>query len=175
MILKLKRTPGVYLVGFMACGKTMIGQRLADRLGWGFADIDSDIEAEQKMSIADIFDSRGEEAFRDLETEAIRKRVRMVQTGHPMVVALGGGAFIRHANYELLEENGVTVWLDCPLALIRQRAGQATHRPLARDPHKFEILYYTRRESYARADYHIPIHSDNPDEAVEAILRLPLF
>ena len=70
MILKLKQTPGLYLIGFMASGKTTIGRLLADRLGWSFADIDEDIEASQQRSITDIFDSLGEDAFRRMESEA---------------------------------------------------------------------------------------------------------
>ena len=175
MILKLKRAPGLYLVGFMACGKTVIGDKLADRLGWRFCDIDAEIEAEQKVPIWQIFDARGEEEFRDLETEAIRKRVHLIQAGKPMVVALGGGAFTRPANYEILEENGVTVWLDCPLSIIRRRIKQSSHRPLARDQQKFEVLYYARRESYARADFRVPIVSDDSELVVEAVLKLPIF
>ena len=68
MILKLKRTPGLYLVGFMGCGKSVVGARLADRLGWGFCDIDDDIVNWQGVSIAEIFDTRGEDEFRRIET-----------------------------------------------------------------------------------------------------------
>src|SRR5271169_400595 len=93
MILKLKRTPGIYLVGFMASGKTTIGRLLADELGWTFADMDQDIEFEQAASIARIFEARGEEEFRRIEQEALRRRVGEVERGTPMVVALGGGAF----------------------------------------------------------------------------------
>lgn len=175
MILKLKRAPGIYLVGFMACGKSMIGSRLAERLGWVFADIDADIETGQSMSILEIFDIRGEEEFRKLETEALRRRVHMIQAGHPLVVALGGGAFARAANYDLVEDNGVTVWLDCPFSLIRRRVESCTHRPLARDPVKFEVLYYARRESYARADYCVKVTGDDPEPSVDAILKLPIF
>ena len=175
MILKLKRTPGIYLVGFMACGKTVIGSRLAELLGWRFVDIDDDIEEEQKLSISEIFDTRGEEAFRELESEAIRKRLRMIQTGKPMVLALGGGAFVRQVNREVLEENGVTVWLDCPFSLIRRRVEGCSHRPLARDPEKFEALYFARRQSYACADYRIEVSGDDPQAAVDAILKLPIF
>jgi shikimate kinase len=175
MILKLKRTPGIYLVGFMACGKSMIGSRLAERIGWGFADVDADIEAEQSASILEIFDIRGEEEFRKLETEALRRRVHTIQAGHPLVVALGGGAFTRSANYDLVEDNGVTVWLDCPLSLIRRRVESSAHRPLARDPIKFEVLYYARRESYARADYRVNVTNDDPESTVGSILKLPIF
>ncbi len=175
MILKLKRTPGLYLVGFMGCGKSVVGARLADRLGWGFCDIDDDIVNWQGVSIAEIFDTRGEDEFRRIETEAIRRRIKLIQAGHPLVVALGGGAFVRPENYDLVENNGVTVWLDCPLSIIRRRLAGTNDRPLARDPHKFELLYYARRDSYARADYRIEISGDDPDLAVDSILKLPLF
>lgn len=175
MIAKLKRTPGIYLVGFMGCGKSVVGQRLAERLGWEFTDIDADIEAGQKVSIAEIFDTRGEEEFRRIETEAIRRCVQIVQHGRPLVIAMGGGAFARPVNYEIVENNGITVWLDCPLSIIRQRVAQSGHRPLARDPIKFELLYYARRESYARADFRIEISGDDPDVAVDAVLKLPIF
>src|SRR5580704_1755028 len=92
MILKLKRTPGIYLVGFMASGKTTIGRLLADELGWSFADLDQDIEAAHGSSIARIFATRGETEFRAVEKEAVRLRVGEVMRGKPMVVALGGGA-----------------------------------------------------------------------------------
>ena len=175
MILKLKRTPGIYLVGFMACGKTVIGARLADVLGWSFADTDADIEAEQKVTIPEIFDTRGEQEFRKLETAAIRNRVHSIEMGNPTVVALGGGAFAQQSNFELIRENGVSIWLDCPLDLIRSRVEQSSHRPLARDPGKLEMLYHARRESYARADFHIEITGDDPRLAVDAVLKIPIF
>ncbi|BDC48392.1 shikimate kinase [Bryobacterales bacterium F-183] len=175
MILKLKRTPGLYLTGFMGSGKTTIGERLADELGWSFVDMDADIVSSQGTSIADIFDTGGEEAFRSIETECLRKRVRMIQSGRPMVVALGGGAFAQEANIRLLQDNGIAVWLDAPLELIRRRLEGATDRPLARDPERFEQLYNTRREAYSKADYRVEIRNNDPMDAVRQILELPLF
>jgi shikimate kinase len=173
MILKLVRTPGVYLVGFMGSGKSTVGRLLADRLGWEFIDLDREIEAEQGITIAEIFDQYGEEHFRRIETDAIRQHVRRVRTGRPAVMALGGGAFCRDANYEMLQENGVTVWLDCPLEVARRRA-DAT-RPLARDAGKFAALYESRRTAYARADFRIETVCDDPESAVESICKLPIF
>ena len=74
MLLKLKRTPGLYLVGFMGSGKSAVGRLLADELGWSFADIDEDIEQAHGISIAEIFDTRGEQEFRGMEQEALRKQ-----------------------------------------------------------------------------------------------------
>jgi shikimate kinase len=174
MILKLKRTPGIYLVGFMAVGKTTVGKMVADELGWAFVDIDQDIEEREQASIADIFETRGEEVFREVETAAISRRVHMVQRGRPTVVALGGGAFTREPNYELLEENGVTIWLDCPLEHIEKRVADSSARPLAQDLERMRQLYEQRLSAYARADYRIDA-ACTLEEAVKRVLALPIF
>lgn len=175
MILKLVRTPGIYLVGFMGSGKTTIGTLLADRLGWDFIDLDAEIEAEQKMRISDIFDCCGEERFRQIETEAIRLHLRAVRSGRPVVMALGGGAFVRPENREMLEENGVTLWLDCPLEVARQRIEGCNDRPLARDPAEFERLYEARRACYQCADFRVETEAGSTEAVVDSICALPVF
>ena len=109
MILKLKRTPGIYLVGFMASGKSTIGRLLADRIGWHFADMDEEIEAARDMRISRIFEAYGEAEFRRIEHAAMRARVKAIESGRPTVIALGGGAFVQPENYALLENNGITI------------------------------------------------------------------
>ncbi len=175
MTLKLKRTPGLYLVGFMACGKTTVGRPLAADLGWCFVDIDCEIEAEQGKSIVQIFRERGEAGFRDLETAIIRKRVSHIEAGNPCVVALGGGAFIQPRNWELIENNGVTLWLDCPFERIRKRLNGDRTRPLAASQTDLSQLFEDRRQFYARADFRIEIDTDNPWEVARKILALPIF
>jgi shikimate kinase len=175
MILKLKRTPGIYLIGFMASGKTTIGRLLADELGWSFSDLDQDIESAQGASIAHIFDTRGEAEFRTVEKEAVRRRVDEVSRGRPMVVALGGGAFTDEANQALLRENGVTIWLDCSFPRVCARVEGSSHRPLARDPGKFEELYEQRQAVYSKAEYRIEIDTDDPAAIVDAILKLGIL
>jgi shikimate kinase len=175
VILKLRQTPGIYLIGFMASGKTTIGRLLASRLGWHFADIDEDIEASEHRTIRDIFDTLGEAAFRGLETEAIARRVRAIACGRPAVIAVGGGAAAHPGNLELLEEHGVTIWLSCPYHVVARRVAQNSHRPLARDMRRFEALYHSRQQAYERAGFRIEIESDDPTVAVDAILNLPLF
>ena len=105
----------------------------------------------------------------------MRAHVRTIECGRPAVLALGGGAIVRPENFALIENNGVTIWLDCPFDMVRRRVAPATHRPLARDPAAFAELYDSRRESYARADYRIAIESDDPAVTLAAVLRLPLF
>ena len=175
MNLKLKRTPGIYLVGFMGSGKSTVGRMLADEIGWRFADLDDDIEVQQRRSISEIFDKVGEEEFRRIEHEALAKRVRAIRCGMPTVLALGGGAFTRTENRELLTEHGVTVWIDTAFAVVQKRVGMSTHRPLARDPARFEALYNARREDYAKAEFHIQLTDDNSRKALEDLLKLKLF
>ena len=175
MNLRLKQTPGIYMVGFMGSGKSTVGRHLARRLGWNFFDTDEEIEAAEKMRIAEIFELRGAPEFRRIETEIIRQHVRWIERGRPAVVALGGGAFCEEANRELLVHNGVAVWLDCPFETVQRRVAAATHRPLARDPRAFQMLYEERRDVYRQADAHIPIQTDDPDVVVDAILGHSLF
>src|SRR5262249_5737439 len=141
MILKLKRTPGIYLVGFMGSGKSTVGQVLAAQLGWHFLDLDDEIERVQGATISEIFDQKGEPPSREVESAALRDCVRTIQRGRPQVVSLGGGAFLNPQNCDLLIHNGVTIWLDCPLDVIERRVGADGHRPLARDPERLRGLY----------------------------------
>jgi shikimate kinase len=175
MILKLKRTPGLYLVGFMGSGKSTVGRGVARRLGWRFADIDEDVEARARMTIPEIFEAQGEEAFRRLETEVLRWRVQDVARGIPWVIAVGGGCFAREENFDVIQNHGISIWLDAPLEMIRARVAGSSHRPLARDPQRFAELYEERRPAYERADYRIVIGPEGSPGAVEAILNLPLF
>ena len=175
MILKLKRTPGIYVVGFMGAGKSTVGRHLANRLGWNFFDSDVEIEQAEKTAISKIFEERGEAEFRRLETNIIRQHVQWIESGRPAVLALGGGAFAQESNRVLVENNGITVWLDCAFARVQERVAQSSHRPLARDPQAFAALYEARRADYRLADIRVTIESDDPEVTVDAILQHPAF
>lgn len=175
MNLKLKRTPGIYVVGFMGSGKSMIGRMLAHQLGWGFFDLDQEIESAEKTSITELFETRGEPEFRRIETQMLKQHVAWIEHGRPAVVALGGGAFAQERNRTLLGDRGITVWLNCPFEIAARRVGEASHRPLARDSERFAMLYQERLESYRLADIHIAITADDPAVAVQAILAHPLM
>jgi shikimate kinase len=169
----------VYLAGFMGSGKTTVARVLADRLGWHFIDIDSEIENAAQATVAQIFESRGEPEFRRIEAETIRKVKSQVEHGMPSVIALGGGSFVDPANAALLENHGITVWLDCPFEVIAQRVFEnstveAGSRPLAGNPEDFRKLYEERRAAYSRANYRVDANCD-PERAVELILELPCW
>jgi shikimate kinase len=173
MNLRLKRHPGIYLVGFMGCGKTTIGPLLAGALGWTFADIDEDIVKREQCSIANIFDQRGEPEFRRIEHEVLTERVKQIRGSRPLVVAMGGGAFVQQQNLDLVSAHGVSIWLDCPFGTIEKRLAGMEDRPLMRHPETFRKLYEDRRVAYAKADFHIASGDDDPAIAVRAILEIP--
>lgn len=172
MVLKLKRTPGLYLVGFMGSGKTTVGRVLAGEIGWPFCDLDSEIENRQGESITRIFIERGEAAFRELETQALSEHIARIEAGHPCVLALGGGAFVQPRNWELIADNGISIWLDCNLERVRQRLGNDTTRPLA---NRLGELFEERRPLYSRADFRVEVDCDDAAEIVRKILHLPIF
>lgn len=116
----------VVLTGLPTAGKSRVGQLLAKRLGVPFVDVDATVEAEAGCSIAQLFNSRGEALFRELEAAATSSALRVDQA----VVALGGGAITTPAVQDMLA--GVTViWLDVSVAeATRRQAGQSSARPL---------------------------------------------
>jgi shikimate kinase len=175
MLLKLKRTPGIYLVGFMGCGKSTVGRALADHIGWNFIDLDEEIERAQGAAIPEIFEQKGEAAFREIEAAALRERVKLVDRGRPFVIALGGGAFLSDDNVKTLTRSGVTIWLDCPLDTVERRVAGFEHRPLARDPEMFRELYESRRASYSRAEYRVEVNGDDAEATVRDIMALSLL
>ncbi len=118
-------SPRALLVGAPGAGKTTVGRALAQRLGVEFRDTDEDIERLAGKRIADIFIDEGEEAFRVLETQALRD----VIASSNGVVSLGGGVIMREANRELLVGLPV-VWLDVSLSEAAKRVGLGTSRPL---------------------------------------------
>jgi shikimate kinase len=173
--LKLKRTPGIYLAGFMGSGKTTVGRALADNLGWDFVDIDAEVEAAAQLTITEIFEKQGEAEFRRIETERIRDLIKQVERGTPVVVALGGGAFVQPGNFEMLEPKGISIWIDCPFEVLAARiAADAPNRPLARNRESLHELYEARLPGYMKADHRVD--GDRlPAEIVDAILNLPIW
>ncbi len=156
----------IYLVGFMAAGKTTVAHALAARLGWRAEDIDELIEARERMTVADIFTKFGEPHFRAIE----REMLRLVLPLRHSVVATGGGTFIDPDNRQAINLDGVSVWIDVPLDVLITRIPADGRRPLAADRTQMERLYATRRLGYSQAQIHIDAGMAPADEIAERLL-----
>jgi len=140
----------VILVGFMASGKSRVGQELARRLNWDFVDLDSRIESRERQTIPEIFRERGEAGFRLAETSALSDLLAESPQSH-RVVALGGGAFVQEKNRELLRP-WPSVFLEAPVSELWQRSlTDGIERPLRADAEQFARLYQERLPFYRQA------------------------
>lgn len=140
----------VFLVGFMASGKSCVGRELARRLKWDFVDLDVRIEAREGRTIPEIFRERGEAGFRIAEENALRD-VLADLLDRNRVVALGGGAFAQTSNRELLRD-WPSVFLEASTdELWRRSLTDGIERPLRGDPIEFAQLYSKRLPSYRQA------------------------
>ena len=155
-------TDKIYLVGFMASGKSTIARALAARLRWRAEDVDELIERRERMTIADIFARQGEPHFRAVEREILK----VLQPLRHVVVATGGGTFADPENRAAINFDGVSVWIDVPLADLIPRIPLDGRRPLAANRVELERLYVARVDAYRMA--HIRVAASRVPSAVVA-------
>jgi len=155
----------------MGSGKTTVGRKLAERLGFEFHDSDDLIEKTSQRTISEIFQRDGETYFRDLETEVLRS----LQGSEKQILATGGGVVLRLENVELLKKLGPVILLNASVEAIHQRTKMATHRPLLQvdNPRQeIEKRLADRHSAYtAAADYSIETTHLTPDQVTEAIIK----
>jgi shikimate kinase len=156
----------IYLVGFMAAGKTTLARALARRLDWAAVDIDELIEKREHMTVADIFSRHGEPHFRALERAVL---VEQLQPRH-VVVATGGGTFVDPVNRAAINADGVSIWLDVPLDRVIARLPADGRRPLAADRSEFEHLYHRRCAAYEQAHRRLDAGRASVDALVEQVV-----
>jgi len=116
----------IILVGFMGCGKSTIGRRVAQRLGCDFLDSDELVVAKAGKSISGIFADEGENRFREMETAELAA----LDDSRHFVLATGGGAILSEKNREILRKLGCVVWLHADLETLFERASRTKRRPL---------------------------------------------
>jgi len=162
----------IYLIGFMGAGKTTVGGALARRLETPFFDLDELVETAEKMSIKEIFATRGEPYFRKRERDILLS-TRLLERG---VIATGGGTFTFEENIQFIQTEGISVYLSAPFPLLKSRIGdRAAERPMFRDDVATHELFSSRLRFYRMSDLKIEIHEEEtPGEVVERlILELP--
>ncbi len=156
----------IVLVGMMGAGKSAIGRRLAARLHLPFVDADHEIEMAAGMSISDIFAVHGETGFRDGEARVIARLL----DGGPVVLATGGGAFMREETRARIKAKGVSIWLKADVDVILRRVKRRNNRPLLQtgDPAAtIERLCAERHPFYAEADLTVVSRDVSHDKVVE--------
>lgn len=159
----------IALTGFMGAGKSSCGALLADRLGWRFCDVDTLIETEAGMKVAEIFARFGEAEFREHEANAIAELLK--EDG--IVIALGGGAIESAGTRERLKRPGtVLVHLEVSLekALARCLGSEAT-RPVLADQENLAARYNRRLPLYREADINIQVDALTKPAVVDALLK----
>ena len=160
-------TDKIYLVGFMAAGKSTVAQALARRLGWRAEDIDELIEARERRTVAEIFQKQGEPYFRAVEREILR----LVLPLRHVVVATGGGTFMDPENRAAINMDGISVWLDVPLEDLVARLPLDGRRPLAADRAALDRLFSIRTAGYSLATLRVDAAAARPEEIAERIIE----
>ena len=157
--------PVIVLVGPPGSGKTTVGAALAERLELPLRDTDQDVEALTGSTIADLFVDRGEDYFRELESEAVRAAL----DSHCGVLALGGGAVLRPETRKALAAHYV-VWLDVDARRAVKRLDMNVPRPLllGNTHSRFVELHRTRQPLYAEV---ATVRMDTSELAVEEIVE----
>jgi len=162
----------IFLVGFMASGKSTVGRLVASRLGWAFHDLDRVIAEGAGRTIPEIFAQEGEEGFRRREAAAVREAAGLRRA----VIATGGGAACREVNLTaMLAAGHVVALVVTPEEVVRRTQGR-TARPLldgVADPLAVAAeLLRAREPFYARAHASIETRDRSPDEVAGAVLRV---
>ena len=162
---------GAVLVGFMGAGKSSVGKALARRLRTEFLDVDERIMADMGKTVAEIFATEGEQAFRKRESMAIRDAVSVPGR----VIATGGGSFLDDDNRKRLKAYAPVVFLDISPATALARLGRDTSRPLLpgvdREKAVTELME-SRRPAYLQADFRVSTENRTPARVAEEIILL---
>lgn len=166
-------TDKIYLVGFMASGKSTLARALGARMRWQSEDVDDLIERRERKTIAEIFAQHGEPHFRAAEREILA----LIRPLRNIVVATGGGTFADPENRAAINTDGLSVWIDLPLADLIPRIPLDGRRPLAADRAALERLYAARVDAYRMAHCRVNAsRASTPvivDRILEAIHQLP--
>ena len=157
----------VALIGFMGCGKTTVGRLVAARLGYAFLDLDEWIEQRQGRSVRQIFQTEGEEAFRELETSALRE----LSARRRVVIGAGGGAPVREANWPFFRE-AATFYLEISFEEFLRRTSSNPDRPLRGRPlEELARLFEARLPVYRELGERVVSEGRAPVQVAEEVLE----
>ncbi|MGL4344908.1 MAG: shikimate kinase [Cellulosilyticaceae bacterium] len=158
----------IYLVGFMGCGKTTIGELLARKTGYKSIDLDHYIVETTHKSIPELFETYGEDYFRKIEHECLKV---LSQMGHG-IICTGGGVVKEAVNRAFLSQE-CCIYLDVAFDTLYERIAQDANRPLAKDKTSLYDLYRGRQAWYEEvATYTIEGNGKTPLQVVDEIIQV---
>ncbi len=174
LILK-KLGKNIFLTGLMGSGKSITGRILSELLNFSFYDLDALIEEKEKLSVSEIFKTKGEKYFRNLESEIIAHKA------HPAkeVIALGGGSLTRENNLTKIKQENLLCYLNVHVNTLLHRLGEdeLSKRPLLSSlttkerEEKLQNLLQERQGHYKKANLNIEIDNQNPTDVAFMIIR----
>ncbi len=141
----------IFLIGFMGSGKTTLGRKLASRIGYEFIDLDHKLEQQVELSIAEYFSFFGEDAFRKLESDVLKK------TLYPenVVISTGGGLPCYFDNMDWMKANGKVVYINLsPKTLADRLENGKEERPLLQDKHGDDLILFIEQKLEEREKYY---------------------
>lgn len=149
----------IYLTGFMTSGKSTLGRILANVLGWNFFDLDREIEKDEGLRVTEIFETKGESYFRNIE----KIKLAELSKGKNVIISLGGGTIVNEQNVKFIEENGTLIYLKVEPEIIYTRIKKKTDRPLFKEfvlsekskedfIDKIKSMLAEREKYYSKAD-----------------------
>jgi shikimate kinase len=168
-----------YLAGFMASGKSTIGPMVANTLGWNYFDLDKEIEKRENRKITKIFEEKGEDYFRQKETEILKE----ISEGKNLIISLGGGTLIVRENREFIKKCGKLICLSSSPEVAYKRLKHKRDRPILLTDNneeaaknvvieRIESLMKERKKYYQKADYFIDTDNESIGTTVDKIFRI---
>lgn len=141
----------IFLIGFMGCGKSTLGRKLATKLGYDLIDLDHQIEKNTGSTIAEYFSAHGEEVFRALESTTLKT----FDYPKNCVVATGGGTPCFFDNIDWMNENGTTVYIEMtPVALAKRLEKGMDKRPLLRNLSEEGVIHFIEEKLSERNEFY---------------------
>lgn len=157
----------ISLIGFMGCGKTSVGQKLAKKLDYSFKDIDAVIEDREGKTVSEIFRLKGEQDFRTLEKSVLSE----IQQEKKTICACGGGVVLDPGNRDVLKRNSLVIWLYASLESCLQRIDPRSRPLLDMEEHGLtsQVLFLTRLPHYAQTADLVVMSERSPKKTAENI------
>jgi len=165
----MKSKENLVFLGMMGSGKSSIGSLVAKKLKVKFVDIDKEIEKELGLSIAKIFETKGEDYFRKCEEKITLKILKI----NSIVISLGGGAFVNKIIRKEILKNHISFWLNWNNQILLNRIKNSKKRPLAFNATENELIDLIKKRSsiYSKAVYEIKCDQMSKSEIVKKVLK----